>query len=587
MKRLNGFSLMEMMIVLTIVAIVAAASAPMVNKKMVRAASDKSPWIFVNESESIAYNLDNPNGIQNRKTASIGARIAPNNEHPRLYIDTTDSTIPHIMFGSSGSNTMKLFAGTRNSIIISDNISADGRFSTNSVVIGRNASGANETQVIIGDSASSNRVRAVAIGHNATINGEESVAIGSRATVTSGAYSTVVGYNAIVSGANTIALGSNASANAQNAIAVGAANSIDNNTRATGNSSIAIGTTARSLAQNTIAIGTQSSATTQDSVAIGNVARATAKNSVAIGTNAYSMKQSVAIMGTSSDFSVSVGHNSVANSESSVAIGSSANAARSFGVAVGQAANAGNCSTAVGIDAKATGQSAVALGSMTNATQPYSIAIGDNAKAEYNYAVALGRGAIAKGENQIVLGDKNSIVYIPGKLVVNGAAVLGYHDGKDVSDNDHVAVIRSRRDYKMEILERDGDGDWDAVLASGRVSWSWADVVKSDRRLKNVGKSFTSGLDKLKQLEVFNYTYKEDKDKTPHVGVMAQDLQKIFPDAVRKGEDGFLRIRMEDMFYAVINAVKELDSRVSLLEQQQKRINELEKRIEALEKAQK
>ncbi len=58
MKRLRGFSLMEMMIVLAIVAVVAAASAPMVNKKMVRVASEKSPWIFVN-GESIGYNIDN------------------------------------------------------------------------------------------------------------------------------------------------------------------------------------------------------------------------------------------------------------------------------------------------------------------------------------------------------------------------------------------------------------------------------------------------------------------------------------------------------------------------------------------------
>ena len=38
---------------------------------------------------------------------------------------------------------------------------------------------------------------------------------------------------------------------------------------------------------------------------------------------------------------------------------------------------------------------------------------------------------------------------------------------------------------------------------------------------------------------------------------------------------------MEDMFYAVINAVKELDSRTSA---QEKKIKELEKRIEELEK---
>ena len=102
----------------------------------------------------------------------------------------------------------------------------------------------------------------------------------------------------------------------------------------------------------------------------------------------------------------------------------------------------------------------------------------------------------------------------------------------------------------------------------------------SDRRLKYVGKDNNDGLAKIKQLKVFNYVYKKDTTKTPHVGVIAQDLQKVFPNAVQKGKDGFLTIRMEDMFYAVINAIKELDAKYQA---QEKRINELEKRIEKLE----
>ena len=81
-------------------------------------------------------------------------------------------------------------------------------------------------------------------------------------------------------------------------------------------------------------------------------------------------------------------------------------------------------------------------------------------------------------------------------------------------------------------------------------------------------------------MKVFNYTFKKDKSKTPHVGVIAQDLQKVFPDAVKKGTDGFLTIRFEDMFFAMINAIKELDLKYQA---QEKRINELEARIEKLE----
>ena len=87
----------------------------------------------------------------------------------------------------------------------------------------------------------------------------------------------------------------------------------------------------------------------------------------------------------------------------------------------------------------------------------------------------------------------------------------------------------------------------------------------SDRRLKNIGTKNEYGLDKLTQLKVYNYTFKNDEKKLPHVGVMAQDLQKVFPNSVFKGEDGYLRIRWDEMFFATINAVKELDKKIIAL----------------------
>jgi predicted RNase H-like nuclease (RuvC/YqgF family) len=63
---------------------------------------------------------------------------------------------------------------------------------------------------------------------------------------------------------------------------------------------------------------------------------------------------------------------------------------------------------------------------------------------------------------------------------------------------------------------------------------------------------------------------------------MAQNLQKIFPNAVTKGDDGFLRIRMEDMFYAVVNAIKELDAKIEKLRQEE--ILTLRNDIEKLKK---
>lgn len=103
----------------------------------------------------------------------------------------------------------------------------------------------------------------------------------------------------------------------------------------------------------------------------------------------------------------------------------------------------------------------------------------------------------------------------------------------------------------------------------------------SDRRLKDIGSKYSAGLNEINQIQVYNYTFKDDKNKEQHTGVIAQKLQKIFPDSVFKGEDGFLKIRWDEMFFASINAIKELNMKITTL--MRKAVN-LEAQIDKLEK---
>lgn len=109
------------------------------------------------------------------------------------------------------------------------------------------------------------------------------------------------------------------------------------------------------------------------------------------------------------------------------------------------------------------------------------------------------------------------------------------------------------------------------ILAAVVLNKSYAnaetnqDTSYADKKLENIIGPFTSGLDKILQLETYNYTYKDDKAQTPHVGVMAQDLQNVFPNAVSSDDKGYLRIRHEDMFFAMINSIKQLDITVKEL----------------------
>lgn len=86
--------------------------------------------------------------------------------------------------------------------------------------------------------------------------------------------------------------------------------------------------------------------------------------------------------------------------------------------------------------------------------------------------------------------------------------------------------------------------------------------LSSDRRLKNVGAKYTAGLDEIRKLHIYNYTFKNDPNKLPQVGVIAQELKLIFPNAVTKGEDGYYKIRWDEMFYAAINSIKTLNAKI-------------------------
>lgn len=125
--------------------------------------------------------------------------------------------------------------------------------------------------------------------------------------------------------------------------------------------------------------------------------------------------------------------------------------------------------------------------------------------------------------------------------------------------------------------------------------------ASSDERLKNISGESTAGLKEINALEVKNFTYKEDKKKEPQVGVIAQQLMKVFPNSVFKDKKGYYRIKTNEIFYAMVNAIKELfvqfqdltakvvglDARIEQLEKEnaelKKQHEDFEKRLELLE----
>ncbi len=611
-----------MMVVMLILSIVLAAMAPVMTTR--NKTEQSSPWKYSEGNLSDAYY-----GLGESQTAMIGQReFETTDETAKLIINSSGTRPSQISFKRDSNNVGVLRLNNGSMLLGSLNNNDDAALGESSLAIGYNVVSNGEHSMSFGSSAKAEGNRSLALGggysegfnstaisgsffgskasgdgslamgmSNATgrlsiaiaggtlqapqlatnASGECSIALGSNVQA-SGSSGIAIGTGSISSASHTIALGNSSEASEENSIAIG-------DSKASALGSIAIGDAARALSDYALALGLNTEASGSQSIALGYYSTIKGSNSIGIGNNASSDVSNAIVMGTNATVlrggGIAIGNNAYSGATNStlygdnaVAIGSGAKMGNDYGVALGNNSghtNKGTYGVAIGYNAcqHVTGSNKICIGANSgpnngdsgNTDDVERIYIGSQSKYDKGSAVLEVHNTSKSGKLFPDLNDNLSSVIIHGNLIVMGRIATRFYDTDD---------LKTFGRYNRYVHHYDID---DNLLNSYVES-------TSDRRLKYVGEENSSGLEKIRALKVFNYTFKKDKKKTPHVGVMAQDLQKIFPDAVKKGADGFLTIRMEDMFYAVINAIKELDAKVSA---QDKKIKELEARIEKLE----
>ncbi len=101
----------------------------------------------------------------------------------------------------------------------------------------------------------------------------------------------------------------------------------------------------------------------------------------------------------------------------------------------------------------------------------------------------------------------------------------------------------------------DGSGD---LWAKNNVTWS-------DMNLKENINNLSNSLDKIKQLKGVKYNFKEsfvgDVSKENELGLIAQDVEKVLPEAVKTNEFGTKGIVYTNIIPVLIEAIKELDKK--------------------------
>lgn len=126
------------------------------------------------------------------------------------------------------------------------------------------------------------------------------------------------------------------------------------------------------------------------------------------------------------------------------------------------------------------------------------------------------------------------------------------------------------------------------VWISGNLKVN-SSTYSSDIRFKENVKKLNSSLDDILKLKTYQYTFVQDKedvqndslsvnvaktnfakynfDKELHFGLMAQDVERIFPNLVSKDESGYLSLNYTELIPVLINAVQEQNEKIKKLEE--------------------
>ena len=278
----------------------------------------------------------------------------------------------------------------------------------------------------------------------------------------------------------------------------------------------------------------------------------------------------------------------------------------------------GENSTAMGRETAAVGVSSTALGRFTTAVDYASLVIGQynssgssngdsNGYSPSNTAFVIGNGTSSNsksdafkvmfngnttiGGNDLTIGDLSAFSgtfsqrsAIDVVAHADGDLMTGYISGStgdrfniELDANNSMAKISSGGGYDLTFSTEGGVMNFESnamdtatyafdgnATVSDDLTVSGDVVVSSDARLKSNIASLGSTLSKLLLIDGKSYTMK--KDGKQKIGVLAQDIQKVFPELVTEDNNEMLAVNYQGLVPVLINALKEQDEKISRLE---------------------
>ena len=376
-----------------------------------------------------------------------------------------------------------------------------------------------------------------------------------------------------------------------------------------GEFSVAMGAQTMAKGQSSVALGQGTSALTAFAfasglycVAAGNGATAMGQYDTAAGINSTAMGFGCYAGG---GHSIAMGRTCRANFESNIAIGYNCITSHFAATAIGLSAEAsGRTSIAIGNEVKAPSLGEVVLGSYNALYTPVS----DFYAAPTDRIFSIGNGSFETGRSNALTILKNGNVGIgttvPGSklTVVHNSSTASPTLVLQESETDYARLqysnlastrnwqtaafsdVNNHANSKYNIFYFNGSTGTDILSISGNGNAVLTGTLTqlSDMRLKRNISPITTAMQQLQQIGGYHYYWKDAaKDQALQSGVLAQEIERVFPELVKTDDRGNLSVNYAGLVPYVIEAAKTHEQQIQLLLQENKI---LQQRLEKLER---
>jgi hypothetical protein len=313
------------------------------------------------------------------------------------------------------------------------------------------------------------------------------------------------------------------------------------------------------------------------------------------------------------EYSVAFGRNTIASGFISTALGDGSTASGLLSTAIGLASTAsGNVSTAIGNNVQASGYQSLAMGSFTvakceqstsmgtynnsddipglNPSQSdriFQIGNGDSNNQRSNALTILRNGYVGLGNSAL---EPSYILDLGARMRIrhNESSPNGKTAGLFFNDSQQQpnTFVGMKADDQVGMFIGNSWKFWVSSIGEGFLNGNL--VQTSDRRLKRDFTALTNSLTQIINIKGYHYYMKDSKtDQSLQTGVIAQEVEEIFPELVKTDKEGMKSVNYIGFIPHLIESVKELKAENENLKKSVNRIDSLEASLHSLIEANK